>query len=132
VKIDGVVHDTASEKRRDEDIGSAFANLPTAAFGVALGGNMRLLRNSMFGRSASLGLLPRRRQREARWRRPTAPTTVVRLGNCMTQKRVLIVDDERVITDTLVMIFSQEGYESKGVYSAEQALLAMDDWLPAW
>ena len=47
------------------------------------------------------------------------------------QKRVLIVDDERVITDTLVMIFSQEGYESKGVYSAEQALLAMEDWHPA-
>jgi len=53
---------------------------------------------------------------------------VVALGK---QKRVLIVDDERVITDTLVMIFSQEGYESKGVYSAEQALLAMDDWRPA-
>jgi DNA-binding NtrC family response regulator len=47
------------------------------------------------------------------------------------QKRVLIVDDERVITDTLVTIFSQGGYESKGVYSAEQALLAMGDWLPA-
>jgi DNA-binding NtrC family response regulator len=47
------------------------------------------------------------------------------------QKRVLIVDDERIITDTLVTIFSQEGYESKGVYSAEQALLAMEDWRPA-
>ena len=47
------------------------------------------------------------------------------------QKRVLIVDDERVITDTLVTIFSQQGYESKGVYSAEQALLAMENWRPA-
>jgi CheY-like chemotaxis protein len=54
--------------------------------------------------------------------------SVVELGK---QKRVLIVDDERVITDTLVTIFSQGGYESKGVYSAEQALIAMEDWSPA-
>ena len=47
------------------------------------------------------------------------------------QKRILIVDDERVITDTLVRIFSQSGYETKGVYSAEQALSAMEDWRPA-
>jgi CheY-like chemotaxis protein len=53
---------------------------------------------------------------------------VVELGK---QKRVLIVDDDRLITDTLVRIFSQEGYESKGVYSAERALLVMEHWLPA-
>lgn len=53
---------------------------------------------------------------------------MVELGK---QRRVLIVDDERIITDTLVTIFSQGGYESKGVYSAEQALLVMEDWLPA-
>ena len=53
---------------------------------------------------------------------------MVELGK---QKRVLIVDDARLITDTLVTIFSQGGYESKGVYSAEQALLVMEDWLPA-
>lgn len=52
---------------------------------------------------------------------------MVELGE---QKRVLIVDDERVITDTLVTIFSQSGYETKGVYSAEQALSAMEDWRP--
>jgi CheY-like chemotaxis protein len=46
------------------------------------------------------------------------------------QKRVLIVDDERVITDTLVTIFSQRGYETKGVYSAEQALAFLEDWHP--
>ncbi len=44
------------------------------------------------------------------------------------RKRVLIVDDERVITDTLVTIFSQRGYETKGVYSAEQALDSLEDW----
>ena len=45
-------------------------------------------------------------------------------------KRVLFVDDERVITDTLVTIFSQSGYEAKGVYSAEQALALLEDWHP--
>ena len=46
------------------------------------------------------------------------------------QTRVLIVDDERVITDTLVTIFSQCGYETKGAYSAEQALSEMENWPP--
>jgi len=45
-------------------------------------------------------------------------------------RRVLIVDDERVITDTLVVIFSQYGYEAKGVYSAEEALILMQEWHP--
>ena len=53
---------------------------------------------------------------------------MVELG---TLKRVLIVDDERVITDTIVTIFTQAGYDSRGVYSAEQALLEMEDWPPA-
>jgi CheY-like chemotaxis protein len=44
------------------------------------------------------------------------------------RRRVLIVDDERVITDTLVTIFSQCGYEAKGVYSAEQALASLEGW----
>jgi DNA-binding response OmpR family regulator len=52
---------------------------------------------------------------------------MVELGG---QKRVLIVDDERLITDTLVTILSQSGYETKGVYSAEQSLSAMEDWQP--
>ncbi len=43
------------------------------------------------------------------------------------RSRVLIVDDERVITDTLVTIFSQRGYETRGVYSAEQALASLED-----
>jgi CheY-like chemotaxis protein len=44
--------------------------------------------------------------------------------------RVLIVDDERVITDTLVTIFSHNGYDARGAYSAEQALVALEDWNP--
>jgi CheY-like chemotaxis protein len=46
------------------------------------------------------------------------------------RRRVLIVDDERVITDTLVTIFSQRGYETKSVYSAEQALVFLEHWHP--
>jgi DNA-binding response OmpR family regulator len=45
-------------------------------------------------------------------------------------RRVLIVDDERVITDTLVVIFGQSGYEAKGAYSTEEALSLMEEWHP--
>lgn len=46
------------------------------------------------------------------------------------RRRVLFVDDERVIADTLVTIFSQCGYETKGVYTAEQALALLEEWHP--
>jgi CheY-like chemotaxis protein len=44
------------------------------------------------------------------------------------QKRVLVVDDERVIADTLTIIFKQAGYEAGAVYSAEQALELLAAW----
>jgi DNA-binding NtrC family response regulator len=43
---------------------------------------------------------------------------------------VLIVDDERVIADTLVIIFANAGYDARAVYSAEQALELLQD--PVW
>jgi CheY-like chemotaxis protein len=46
------------------------------------------------------------------------------------QKRVLIVDDERLIADTLATIFSKKGYAARAAYSAEQALELISDWLP--
>jgi DNA-binding response OmpR family regulator len=48
------------------------------------------------------------------------------------KKRVLIVDDERVISDTLAIIFKNAGYDAKPVYSAERALeiLNQGDWSP--
>jgi CheY-like chemotaxis protein len=46
------------------------------------------------------------------------------------QKRVLIVDDERLVADTLATIFSNKGYAARAVYSAEQALELISDWLP--
>jgi DNA-binding NtrC family response regulator len=45
-------------------------------------------------------------------------------------KRVLIVDDEHTIADTLAIIFSSEGYETKAAYSAEAALSVVKDWCP--
>jgi DNA-binding NtrC family response regulator len=45
------------------------------------------------------------------------------------KKRVLIVDDESVIADSLATIFSNEGYEGRAVYSAEQALQLFSEWV---
>jgi DNA-binding NtrC family response regulator len=45
------------------------------------------------------------------------------------KKRVLIVDDESVIADSLATIFSNEGYEARAVYSAEQALKLFAEWV---
>ena len=39
-----------------------------------------------------------------------------------TRPKVLVVDDERVIADTLAMILSQSGFEARAVYSGEKAL----------
>jgi DNA-binding response OmpR family regulator len=44
--------------------------------------------------------------------------------------RILVIDDERVIADTLATIFSRSGYESRATYSAESAILVLEKWLP--
>lgn len=45
-------------------------------------------------------------------------------------RRILIVDDEQVITETLVQIFRSHGYEARSATSAEQALELLDGWSP--
>jgi DNA-binding NtrC family response regulator len=45
--------------------------------------------------------------------------------------KLLIVDDERIIADTLAMIFNNNGYEAKPAYSAEYALEIIAEWEPA-
>jgi CheY-like chemotaxis protein len=47
-----------------------------------------------------------------------------------TAKRVLIVDDEPVIADTLVIIFVKAGYHARSAYSAEEALEVIPLWRP--
>lgn len=55
---------------------------------------------------------------------PVAPET--RTGSMSTEakskQKVLVADDERVIADTLAMILTQSGFETRAVYSGEQAL----------
>ena len=46
------------------------------------------------------------------------------------EKRVLIIDDELNIADTLKAIFSNAGYSARAVYSAEQALPLVAEWDP--
>lgn len=45
-------------------------------------------------------------------------------------KRLLIVDDEKTITDSLVRIFSVAGYETRCAYSAEEARALLAEWTP--
>lgn len=42
----------------------------------------------------------------------------------------MVVDDERVIADTLAIILSQSGYEARTAYSAEQAVEIIAEWSP--
>lgn len=44
--------------------------------------------------------------------------------------KVLVVDDERVIADTLAMILNQSGFEAKAVYSGEKAVKLAETFVP--
>src|SRR5580700_10876837 len=46
------------------------------------------------------------------------------------KRRVLIVDDDRSVADTLSVVFSYNGYLARAVYSAEEALAIAPDWRP--
>jgi CheY-like chemotaxis protein len=52
------------------------------------------------------------------------------MSNSTEPKRVLFVDDEKLIADTSAIIFFHEGYETRAAYSAEQALELISHWLP--
>lgn len=44
--------------------------------------------------------------------------------------KVLVVDDERVIADSLAMILNQSGFETRAVYSGEKALETAREFAP--
>ncbi len=44
--------------------------------------------------------------------------------------KVLVVDDERVIADTLAMILNQSGFETRAVYSGEGAVELASSFVP--
>jgi CheY-like chemotaxis protein len=45
-------------------------------------------------------------------------------------QRVLIVDDDRLVADTLALIFGKSGFEAKAVYSADAALICARAFSP--
>ena len=45
--------------------------------------------------------------------------------------KLLIVDDEKLIAETLATIFNTNGYEARPAYSAEHALEIIAEWEPA-
>lgn len=44
--------------------------------------------------------------------------------------KVLVVDDERVIADTLAMILNQSGFDARAVYSGEKAVELATSFVP--
>src|SRR5581483_4819354 len=44
--------------------------------------------------------------------------------------KVLVVDDEQVIADTLCMIFTEEGFEAHAVYSSAEAVIRARELRP--
>lgn len=45
-------------------------------------------------------------------------------------RKIMVVDDEETIADTLALIFSSNGYDARTAYSAEQALETLEEWRP--
>ena len=44
--------------------------------------------------------------------------------------RVLVANDEQIITDTLALILEKSGYAAKAAYSADQAVETAGSWKP--
>jgi CheY-like chemotaxis protein len=44
--------------------------------------------------------------------------------------KVLVVDDERIIADTLAMILNQSGFQASAVYSGEKAIEMASTFVP--
>ena len=45
-------------------------------------------------------------------------------------RKIMIVDDEETIADTLALIFTSNGYDARSAYSAEEALEMLEQWRP--
>ena len=53
------------------------------------------------------------------------------MSGTATDYKVLIVDDEHAISDSLAQIFTLRGYMVRTAYSAEQAIEIVAEWKPA-
>jgi CheY-like chemotaxis protein len=47
-----------------------------------------------------------------------------------TMQRVLVVDDDRLVADTLALVFIKSGFEAKAAYSADEALTCAREFTP--
>jgi DNA-binding response OmpR family regulator len=45
-------------------------------------------------------------------------------------RKILVVDDEPKITDTLALIFASQGYDVRAAYNAEDAIEIIAEWRP--
>jgi CheY-like chemotaxis protein len=45
-------------------------------------------------------------------------------------QRVLVVDDDRLVADTLALIFERNGFSAKVAYSADEALVSSREFAP--
>ena len=45
-------------------------------------------------------------------------------------QRVLVVDDDRLVADTLTLIFEKSGFKAKAAYSADQGLECSREFVP--
>jgi CheY-like chemotaxis protein len=45
-------------------------------------------------------------------------------------RKVLVVDDEKITSETLTVIFRNHGYQARAAYSAEEAVDVMAEWQP--
>lgn len=52
------------------------------------------------------------------------------MTNLHASLRVLIVDDEKIIAETLTVIFGQHGYHARAAHSAEEAIGVIAEWQP--
>ncbi len=62
--------------------------------------------------------------------KPSEPHTDFEMTSASDTKRVLVVDDEQVIADTLVAIFTNAGYQAAAAYDAQSALAKCRTFLP--
>ena len=45
-------------------------------------------------------------------------------------QRVLVVDDDRLVADTLALVFGKSGFQARAVYSADEALACAREFNP--
>ena len=48
----------------------------------------------------------------------------------LSKRRVIVVDDEQVIANTLAIILNQAGFEARAVFSGEQAIELLESFQP--